>query len=177
MEAYHAPFTSKYRFWPGFLLLVHASLCLIDALNTSTNPQVAFTSITFTVGIIIFLKGIIGHRIYKKWTYDVLEMAVLFNLFFFAVFMWYTFDTQNNQAAIAYISICLTFVMLLLVVIYHVYEYSGLSSRIKQKNQKLQSQEVIRMNVSTDALDINYENQVTSPPSFSVVESPVTSSL
>ena len=176
MEAYHAPFTSKYRFWPGFLLLIRACLCLIDALNTSSNPQVAFTSITFTIAFIITLKGLIGSRIYKKWTHDVLEMGVLFNLLLFSIFMWYTFDTDGNQGAIVYISVSITFVLLLLVIMYHIYAYTGVSSKLKGNAPSKLEQDPPTINVSTDnMLDTRYELPTPSPPTYTVVESPTSS--
>lgn len=173
MEAYHAPFTSKYRFWPGLLLLVRACLCLVDALNTSNNPQVAFTSITFTLGSIIILKGFIGSRIHKKWTLDVLEMGILFNLLFFTTFMWYTFDTEGNQKAIAYISVSITFILLLLIIIYHVYTYTGLLVKFQQTIPALKAREVRTSDVSIDTDDANYELSSPSEPTHSVVESPI----
>ena len=177
MEAYHAPFTSKYRFWPGLLLLIRACLCLVDALNSSNNPQVAFTSITFTIGFIIILKAVVGDRIYKKWTFDVLEMSILFNLLFFTVFMWYTFDTDGNQEAIAYISVSIAFILLVLIVIYHVYTYTGVSSLLHGAIRCHQVQtegSPQSMNVSTDTLrGTDYEIYVPSRPTHSVVESPV----
>ena len=173
MEAYHAPFTSKYRFWPGLLLLVRACLCLVDALNTSNNPQVAFTSITFTLGSIIILKGFIGSRIHKRWTFDVLEMGVLFNLLFFTTFMWYTFDTDGSQEAIAYISVSITFILLLLIIMYHVYAYTGLSLKLHQTIPTLKTQDSHTNDVSTDTYDANYELSSPSEPTHSVVESPI----
>ena len=173
MEAYHAPFTSKYRFWPGFLLLVRACLCLVDALNATNNPQVAFTSITFTIASIIILKGLIGSRIYKRWTLDVLEMSILFNLLFFAIFMWYTFDTDSDQTAVAYISVSATFVLLLLIIIYHVYAFSGVSKKLQGNVSSRQAEEIHTTDDTTDTFDTNYELSTSNRPTYSVVDSPM----
>ena len=161
------------RLWPGFLL-VRACLCLVDALNTTNNPQVAFTSITFTIGSIIILKGLLGNRIYKKWTFDVLEMSINFcSICSSLLFSCGTlFDTDGNQAAVAYISVSATFIVLLFIIIYHVYAFTGVFKKLCGNISTERAREIHTMDVNTDTFDTSYELSTSNQPTYSVVESP-----
>ena len=55
-----------------------------------------------------------------------MEMTVYFNVIIFAVITWYTFDAGKNQSAIAHISVVITFTLLLAVITFHVFHYTGL---------------------------------------------------
>ena len=49
IETHHAPFTPKYRYWTGLLLIARAILYLVTAANLSDDPQLAHEGISFTV--------------------------------------------------------------------------------------------------------------------------------
>ena len=74
IETYHIPYTAKYRYWTGLLLLMRAILYLVSTMNVSNDPQVVLNSITITVGVLLFLKG----RLYKMWALDMLETLTSF---------------------------------------------------------------------------------------------------
>ena len=65
---------------------------------------------------------------------DAIETVMYFNILTIAAFTWYTLDTGKSQAAITYISIIITSALLLAVIAFHVYKYTGLCSII-QKSQ------------------------------------------
>ena len=56
IETYHVPYTPKYRFWTGLLLIVRVVLYLVSAVNVSNDPTVALTAISFTVCCIFTLR-------------------------------------------------------------------------------------------------------------------------
>ena len=62
LEPYHAPYTAKYRYWTGLLLIVRAFLYLISGLNFSLDPRVDLISTIFIVGSLILLKGVTAKR-------------------------------------------------------------------------------------------------------------------
>ena len=129
IETYHTPYTSKHRYWTGFLLLVRAILSLVTAVNVSNDPQISLVAITFTVCCIVLLKGYIGSRVYRKWSVDVLETTFYLNILFFSMFTWYYLSgTESNQKAAAYTSVITTFILLLLIILYHVYTYTYTSA-------------------------------------------------
>ena len=133
IETHNKPYTSKHRYWTGLLLIARVILYLVAAANVSNDPAIALLSINFMVCSIVLLKGFIVSTLYRKWSMDVLETFFFLNILFFTMFTWYSLgDKRLNQGAIAYTSVTITFVVLLLIILYHVYAYSSLFSKIKK---------------------------------------------
>ena len=133
IETYHTPYTPKHRYWTGLLLIVRIVLYLVSAVNVTNDPAVALTAISFTVCCILVLSKFIGSRMYRKWPVDVLETFFHLNILSFAMFTWYTLDNpDSNQEAAAYMSVIITFIVLLLVILYHMYTYATVFSKIKK---------------------------------------------
>ena len=126
LEPYHAPYAAKYRYWTGLLLFLRVLLYLISLLNVSLDPRIDLMATIFVVGGLILWKGIIAKRIYKNWPLDVMETAIYFNLFAFSVLTWYNLDFGGSQAAVAYISVTVIFILLLGVIVFHVLRYTKL---------------------------------------------------
>ena len=131
IEKYNTPYTARNRYWTGLLLLVRIVLYLVGALNVSNDPEIALTSITFTVGCLLVLKGLCG-RLYRKWPVDALETFFYFNLLFLSVFTQYSLDeAEKNKGVPAYISVTVTLLALLLTIIYHIYFHSSLLKKLQ----------------------------------------------
>ena len=126
MEPYHAPYAIKYRYWTGLLLIVRVILFGVSAINFSRDPRVDYVSIIFVVGCLILFKGIVAKRIYKNLLLDVMETTIYFNLAMFTAFTWYSLDFGGNQVAVAYISVIITFALLLVVIIFHIFRFTSL---------------------------------------------------
>ena len=126
LEPYHAPYTAKYRYWTGLLLLVRAFLHTISVLNFSLDPRVDLVSTIVVVGSLILLKGVTARRVYKNWQLDVMESAIYFNLVVFSALTWYNLDFGGNQVAAAYTSVMIIFILLLGVIVFHVLRYTRL---------------------------------------------------
>ena len=133
IETYHIPYTPKYRYWTGLLLIIRIVLYLIAAVNASNDPTVALISISFTVCCIFALRQFLDRtRMYRKWPVDVLETFFYLNILSFALFTWYSLDNpESNQEAAAYTSVILTFIVLLLIILYHVYMYTPVFSKLR----------------------------------------------
>ena len=128
IETYHKPYTSKHRYWTGLLLIVRVVLYLVAATNVSNDPAIALTAISFTVCCIFALKQFFGSRLYRKWPVDVLETFFYLNILSFVIFTWYSLDKPRKAAA--YTSVIITFIALLLIILYHVYTYTSVFSKI-----------------------------------------------
>ena len=63
LEPYHAPYTVKYRYWTGLLLVVRILLSVISELNFSLDPRVDLMLVILVVGGLILLKGVIATTI------------------------------------------------------------------------------------------------------------------
>ena len=132
IETYHTPYTPKHRYWTGLLLIVHIILYLVAAVNVSNNPTVALTTIICMVCCIFALKQFFGSRLYQKWPVDILETFFYLNILLFATFTWHSLENINsNQEAAAYTSVLITFIVLLLIILYHVYTYTTVFSKVK----------------------------------------------
>ena len=134
IETYHTPYTPKHRYWTGLLLIVRIILYLVAAANVSNDPTVALTAIVFTVCCILALRLFFGSRLYRKWPVDVLETFFYLNMLSFATFIWYSLDKSDNKHAeqAAYTSVIIGFLVLLLIILYHVYTYTSLFSKVKK---------------------------------------------
>ena len=134
VETYHTPYTPKHRYWTGLLLIVRIVLNLVATINVSNDPTVSLTAIIFTVCCILGLKSFISRdRLYRKWSIDILETFFYLNILFFAVFTWYSLpNTNRDQKGVAYTSVIISFVALLLIILYHVYTFTSVFSKIKK---------------------------------------------
>ena len=132
IETHHKPYTPKHRYWTGLLLIVRIILYLVAAANVSNDPTVALTAINLTVCCIFALRLFFGSRLYRKCPVDVLETFFYLNILYFVILIWYSLDEPNsNQEATAYTSVILTFIVLLLIILYHVYTYTTVFSNVK----------------------------------------------
>ena len=106
---------------------------LTAAANVSNNPTIALISISFVVGSIVFLKGFTTGKQYRMWSKDVLETFFHLNILIFSTLKWYFLDNDNKyQEAIAYTSVTIPIILLLLIILYHMYTYTSLFSRVKE---------------------------------------------
>ena len=131
IETYHKPYTPKHRYWTGLLLIIRVVLYLVAATNVSNDPTIALTAISFTVCCIFALSKLLGSRLYWKWPVDILETFFYLNILSFVIFIWYSLDKPaSNREAAAYTSVIITFIALLLIILYHVYTYTSVLSKI-----------------------------------------------
>ena len=117
LDAYHAPYTDKHRYWTGMMLLLRFVLLLISAVNALGDPSVNLLGIgSITVAI---LPTILGSRIYKMWSLGLLETSFILNLAIFSLASLYIRSTGGNQNAATSTSISIAFATFIGIVIYH----------------------------------------------------------
>ena len=118
LDAYHAPYADKHRYWTGLLLLTRSGLFLIFAFNALGDPDVnLFCITTVTLGIITI--GFIAERIYANQYIGALEASFIINLGVLSVAT--TSFRRGNQAALTYTSVSIAFVTFIGIVTYHSY--------------------------------------------------------
>ena len=132
IETSTAPYTPKHRYWTGLLLIARIVLYLVSAVNVSNDPIVALTAIIFTVCCIFALSRFMGNRLYKTWSVDALETFFYLNILCFATFTWYCLGECKNKEAAAYTSVIITFNVLLLIILCHLYTYTTVFSKVKK---------------------------------------------
>ena len=130
IEPYHAPYTFEQRYWTGLLLFVRVILYVISAVNLTGDPQVSLISIVIVVGFLPVLKSILAKMTYKEKSVDVMETMMYVNIISFAAVTLKT-GTTKEQTIVAYTSVLITIICLLVVILFHLYRYSGLLSVMK----------------------------------------------
>ena len=131
IDAYHAPFTVRNRYWTGLLLLARVILYLTTAINISGKPSVNLLAVTLVIGFILLLQGYSGIGTYKKWMLNIFEFTSYFNILAFTVAKFYVLLTEGSHTAIAYISITVEIVLFLCIIIYHTTVEINIPYRIK----------------------------------------------
>ena len=87
MDAYHAPFNRKHRYWTGLLLLIRCFLLVVYiATYFKNNPIDTSIILIITMGLII-LKASFKERVYQKLLMNILENIFLLNLGILAYYM------------------------------------------------------------------------------------------
>ena len=120
IDAYHAPYKPKYRYWTGLLLIVRCALFITFALNFSGDSStnlLSIVTVSSVLAVIPWLKG----RVYNSWCLNALEVSFFLNLSILSVATYHVRLTGGNQAAVTYTSISVTFISFIGVLIYHSY--------------------------------------------------------
>ena len=131
MEAYHAPYTARHRYWTGLLIFARAIIYLITAANVSGDPQNQIIAIIVVMSCVALLKMSIAVKLYQNWLIDCLESFFYSNIIFLASFTLYNKSIGNNQDGIAYMSVVLSMMVTLFILSYHVYSYTSLCLRLR----------------------------------------------
>ena len=120
LDAYHAPYKPKHRYWTGLLLLVRCALFLVFAFNISGNDSVNLLVISSsTSGIFIWFA--FSGMVYKKWCLNALELSFILNLGTLAAATYHVKLSGGSQAAVACTSVGIAFLTFVGIVIYHIY--------------------------------------------------------
>ena len=119
LEAYHAPYTEKHRYWTGLMLTLRCLLFLVFAFNTFGNPSINLLCIGLTSAILLIPNSLLANRIYKSFFLNVLELSVNINLCTVAMATFYVRSAGGNQNAVTFTSISAAFVTFLGIVTYH----------------------------------------------------------
>ena len=169
IEPYHAPYAFKYRYWTGLLLLVRVILYIIFTTNLKGDPQLPLLAIIFAVGALVFFKGILAAIIYKNRLVDILETIMYFNLIAFSALTSYYINEESSKAAIATTSVSITFILLMIVIAFHVYKYSCLHTIIEKKELLQKIKAKIPGNKKKQANELSVDN-VPPPPAVELRE-------
>ena len=119
MDAHHAPYKGKHRYWPGLLLLVSMMQYFISAFNVTGDPTVnVFAIIVLVTTLTVYKSSVLG--VYRNWSLDILETTIHFNLILFAASTMYIMYAGGNQIILANISLSIVFITLVFIIGYHV---------------------------------------------------------
>ena len=119
LDAYHAPYADKHRYWTGLMLLLRFILFFISAVNALGDPSVNLLAIASTCVAVLIFPTILGSRIYKTWSLGLLETSFITNLTILAVATLYIRLTGGSQNAVTFTSVGIAFTTFTGIVIYH----------------------------------------------------------
>ena len=126
IDAYHAPFTPKHRYWFGLLLFAQIIHNLVAAM--ATGPVPILSAACVALGLILL--KLLNTRIYKNRLQDSLETLFLTNIIILAVATYHIRETDEGQLALANTSMAISFILFLIVLGYHFYKYSLKGTRV-----------------------------------------------
>ena len=119
IDAYHAPFTPKHRYWFGLLLFAQIIHNLVTAIATGPVPILSAGCVALGL---IMLK-LLNTRIYKNRLQDSLETLFLTNIVVLAIATYHIIVTNEDQLALANTSMAISFILFLIILGYHFYKY------------------------------------------------------
>ena len=119
MDAYHAPYMARNRYWTGLLLLARVILHLTAAIYVSGEPSVNLLCILLVIGSILLLHAYSGMSIYKKQLLNIFEFSTYFNILAFVAFKFYIQVIGGNHVTVAYISISIQMIILVCSMVHH----------------------------------------------------------
>ena len=145
MDAYHAPFTRRHRYWVGlllFALIVHNSIAAL-----ATNDSMSVLSMG-CIGASLLMFKIKNNKIYKLWVISQLENTFLLNSNILAVGTLYVqaTETRNVTTILANISMGISAALFLIVICYHSYKYVYLPSKFHRRH-KVQIKEITETSI------------------------------
>ena len=127
IDAYHAPFTPKHRYWFGLLLFAQITHNLV-ATMTPDSLIAILSAGCIALGLILL--RVINTRIYKNSLQDSLETLFLTNIVVLAIATYHIRETNEGQFALANTSMAISFILFLIILGYHFYKYILKGTRV-----------------------------------------------
>ena len=125
MDAYHAPYNFKYRYWTGLLLLVRVALYLVASViqNVFADARINLVLTMLLITGVCVLRGYLKiSSLYKNWLVDILELTFYFNIVIFSAATLYVRGSgKGDQNAVATVSVSITFAIFIVILLYHGY--------------------------------------------------------
>ena len=121
MDAYHAPYKAKHRYWPGLLLVLRFVLLLVFAFNHQRNFSINLLAIVVGAGILQLWAWVSG-GVYKNWCLDALEGSFILNLIILGAATYHVKVSEGNQLAVGYTSVSITLGTLIVILFYHIFQ-------------------------------------------------------
>ena len=124
MDAYHAPYNKKHRYWTGLMLLIRCFLFLVFAASYKDNALLTNTyAIALVTWGILTIKVIIN-KVYKNKYMNMLELSFLLNLGIVSATLIYLKGKNERASALCAcvsVSVSISLVTFIGILAYHTY--------------------------------------------------------
>ena len=160
MDAYHAPYKTKHRYWTGLLLLVRCALFLTFSFNALGDPTFNLLAVIITAMFLILLAAYL--KVYKNKLINFLQLFFLTNLGVLSVIIHPASLSELNKERVNNISLAIVFLVFCGILLYHSY------LQIKDTNfwRRLQERRVKAKETASEQCEIYPKNT----PTTTVVE-------
>lgn len=124
MDAYHAPYRRRHRYWTGFVLLTRCVLFITFATNSKESPLLSnMYAIAFVIVAILMLKASISD-VYINPAIEKLEMSFFWNLAILAATVSYLEgrgEDISNTCKCVTASLSIAFITFVAILAHHAY--------------------------------------------------------
>ena len=167
IDAYHAPFTPKHRYWMGLLLFALITHNIVAAMTTGSLVPILSAG---CVPLGLLLLKLLNTRTYKNKLQETLETLFLTNIVVLAIATYHIRETNKKQLFIVvYISMAISFILFLIILGYHFYKYllkgtrawARLTRHFQRTPSTRQMYDLASLTSDQDTLDDN--NQLREP--------------
>ena len=138
IDAYHAPFTPKHRYWMGLLLFAITTHNIVAAMATDSPAPILSAG---CIAHVLILLKLLNTGIYKNRLQDSLETLFLTNISVLTIATYHIRETNENQLALANTSMAISFTLFLVILGYHFYKYilkgTRVWARVTQQLQRI----------------------------------------
>ena len=125
LDAYHAPYNKRHRYWTGLMLLTRCLLFLVFASSYgNTDPLLNNIYITAVVTFFIVLYKVFVKNVYRHAFTNVLEMCFIVNLEILSATLTFLKGSNSSSEVLcrsSNASISISFILFLLILTYHTY--------------------------------------------------------
>ena len=151
MDAYHAPYKAKHRYWPGLLLMLRFVLYLVFAFTPKEGANINLLAILVVAGV-LQLWMLVSGGVYKNWCLDALEGSFVLNLIVLIGATYYIHiaffadplkSEQNkiaNQLAAGHTSVSIALATFIGILAYHIFQqlrHTKLWKKVPKLNMKI----------------------------------------
>ena len=162
MDAYHAPYKNKHRYWTGLLLIVRCALFLTFSFNVLGDPEINLVAVSITSLLIGILAAYL--KVYKNKILNFLELFFLANMGILSVLFHPTSFSEVDKERVNTVSLSIVFLVFCGLLVYHSYiqiKDTSFWRKIQQRRRKPITREPI-----TEQEEAYPKNE----PTISVVE-------
>ena len=137
LDAYHAPYKAKHRYWPGLLLVLRFVLHLVVALEFNPQQETSVNLLAILVGSgVIAIWAWTSGGVHKNWCLDALEGSFVLNLIILAASTTYTNHVsraEGSQLVVGYTSVSIVLATFIGILAVQLSNVTGITQCLKRK--------------------------------------------
>ena len=164
MDAYHAPYKKRYRFWTGLTLLIRCVLFTLFATNTSNILLTNMFVVVLITSLLLVARLYLFTSIYHNRGIDRLELFFLLNLELLFLIILYLHGVGANitiTCKFTTVSIVITFVTFFGILVYHTFLRLTNTKAYKSIFLKLQNLSRAKRPASVKFMELSKEQHST----------------